>query len=144
MTDPYPDPWRGTPFEGAEVIHTYSRAQALEDGVLVALPEPICREAGFRHPIAVTQRVWEECIHWPETETGMQDEAGRMWDVLFMARLAAGKARDTDRVTYQLHVVPRGEDARDEGPPPLVTLVLHIGPGDTPEPVITIMFPGED
>jgi hypothetical protein len=138
------DPWAGTPFEGAEVIHVYTRAQAIADGELVELPEPICREAGFRYPVAVTRSVWEECIHWPETESGLQMESGRMWDVLWMARCAGLSARQADRVTYQLHVVPRGADASDDGPPPLVTLVLHIGPGDTAEPVITIMKPGED
>jgi hypothetical protein len=138
------DPWRGTPFEGAEVISSYTRADALRDGELVELPEAICQEAGFRFPVAVTRSVWESCIHWPESESGTQMESGRMWDVLFMGSMAGRRAREASRVEYQLHVVPRGEDARDEGPPPLVTLVLHIGPGDTWEPVITIMQPGED
>jgi hypothetical protein len=138
------DPWAGTPFEGAEVIYAYTRADALRDGELVELPEAICREAGFRYPVAVTRTVWESCIHWPESEAGLQDESGRMWDVLWMARNAGLRARQADRVEYQLHVVPRGADASDDGPPPLVTLVLHIGPGDTAEPVITIMLPGED
>lgn len=126
------------------VIHSYSRAQAIGDGALVELPEAVCREAGFRFPVCVTRSVWEACIAWPEDEAGLQDEAGRMWDVLWMGRNAGLRARDADRVEFQLHVVPRGEDARDDGLPPLVTLVLHIGPGDTPEPVITIMQPGED
>lgn len=127
-----------------EPIHVYTRAQAVEDGELVELPEAVCREAGFRFPVCVTRTVWESCIAWPEDEAGMQDQAGRMWDVLWMARNAGLRARDASRVEYQLHVVPRGEDARDDHMPPLVTLVLHIGPGDTAEPVITIMQPGED
>lgn len=131
-------------WDGAEIIHTYSRRQAIEDGTLVELPETVCREAGFRWPVVVTRTVWEQCIHWPEDEQGLQDTQGRMWDVLWMARNAGLRAPNTSRVEYRLHVVPRGEDAKDEGLPPLVTLVLHIGPGDTPEPVITIMFPGED
>jgi hypothetical protein len=131
-------------FDWGPIIHSYTRADALRDGELVALPEAICREAGLMVPVAVTRRVWEECIHWPEDERGMQDETGRMWDVLFMGSMAARAKRGTDRVTYQLHVVPRGEDAKDEGMPPMVTLVLHIGPGDNAEPVITVMFPGED
>ena len=128
----------------AEVIHTHSRAQAIDDGTLVELPEADCREAGFRFPVCVTSSVWESCIHWPADEEGLQDEAGRLWDVLWMARNAGLRARDTDRVQFQLHVVPRGGDASDNEMPPLVTLVMHIGPGDTPDPVITIMQPGED
>lgn len=131
-------------WDDAEVIHAYTRAQAIADGELVELPEAVCREAGFRFPVAATRTVWESCIHWPETETGLQDESGRLWDVLWMARCAGLRVRDASRVEFQLHVVPRGGDASDDEMPPLVTLVLHIGPGDTPDPVITIMLPGED
>lgn len=126
------------------VIHSYSRADALRDGELVELPEAVCREAGFTVPVAATRTVWESYIHWPDTESGLQMESGRLWDVLWMARNAGLRSRNTDRIEYQLHVVPRGEDASDDHMPPLVTLVLHIGPGDQGEPVITIMQPGED
>jgi len=34
------------------VIHTYTRAQAIEDGVLIDVSE-MAREAGFRWPVAV-------------------------------------------------------------------------------------------
>lgn len=40
-----------------EVISVYTRAQALEDGVLVDLSY-LAREAGFRWPLAVTRAVW--------------------------------------------------------------------------------------
>lgn len=45
------------PWTGFEVVSTYTRAQALEDGVLVDLSS-LAREAGFRWPLAVTQAVW--------------------------------------------------------------------------------------
>ena len=35
-------------------IHTYTRAQALADGVLVDAG-PLAKEAGFRWPVALTQ-----------------------------------------------------------------------------------------
>jgi hypothetical protein len=40
------------------VIHAYSRAEALEDGVLVDVTST-AREAGFRIPVALTRAVWE-------------------------------------------------------------------------------------
>lgn len=39
------------------VIHSYSRAQAIEDGVLVDVSS-MAKEAGFIWPVAVTAAVW--------------------------------------------------------------------------------------
>ena len=43
------------------VIMSYTRAQALEDGVLVDAG-PLAREAGFHWPVALTRAVWEDCV----------------------------------------------------------------------------------
>lgn len=76
--------------------------------------------------------------HWP------QDQAGRLWDVLSMARFymrgAARRDPHTDRTALQVYRVPRegrGHKAR------IVSLIAHVGPGDTGEPVITIGFPAD-
>ncbi|MGW9402311.1 DUF6573 family protein, partial [Streptomyces sp. NPDC055642] len=69
-------------------IHTYTRAQALADGVLVDAG-PLAQEAGFRWPVALTQAAHAEAVAWnPEHEAG-QDETGRLWDVLWLATIAA-------------------------------------------------------
>jgi len=39
-----------------DIIFSYTRAQAIEDGVLVDVSE-LAREASFRYPVAVTQGV---------------------------------------------------------------------------------------
>lgn len=44
-------------WDDAEVTCTYSRAQALEDGVLVDVSET-AREAGIKLPVALTATVW--------------------------------------------------------------------------------------
>ncbi|WTE31817.1 hypothetical protein OH735_00045 [Streptomyces sp. NBC_01618] len=41
-----------------EIIHAYTRARALADGVLVAADADLAREAGFRVPVALTSAVW--------------------------------------------------------------------------------------
>ena len=41
-----------------EPISIYTRAQAIEDGVLVDVSES-AREAGFKFPVAVTRTVWD-------------------------------------------------------------------------------------
>lgn len=127
-------------FDAGDLVSRYTRVEALKDSLLFDV-SPEAREAGFSIPVAVTARVWSTCVAWPETETAIQDERGRTWDLVFMAAVAARTAarRQTDRVTFELRVVPRGERV-----PRLTSLVLHIGPGDQGEPVITIMAPGED
>ena len=126
-------------FEDADLIHRYTRAQALEDEVLVDVTET-AREAGFRVPVALTQTVWADCMHWREEDSARvvhQDESGRLWDVLWMARIAARAARGGDRTSFKLHRVPRDGET---GEPMPVALLLDIGPGDEGEPVITIGF----
>jgi hypothetical protein len=43
-----------TVFEEADLIHRYTRADALRDGVLVDV-SATAREAGFRWPVALTR-----------------------------------------------------------------------------------------
>ncbi|NMF90727.1 DUF6573 family protein [Aromatoleum petrolei] len=124
------------------VIYAYSRADATADGVLVDVSEA-AHEAGFRIPMAMTAAAWDDCVQWCEADSKRQtpqDEAGRLWDVVWMAAIAGRNARG-ERVPFQLYRVPRGGRAIR---PRLTTLHLHIGPGDVGEPVITILLPTED
>lgn len=126
-----------------EPISIYTRAQALEDGALVDVSQ-VAGEAGFRVPVALTRAVWADCVEWTDTNSRhqtYQDEAGRLWDVLWMAFQRARRARGSDRVGFQLYRVPRGGRGVR---PRLVSLDMVIGPGDSGEPVVTIMQPGED
>ncbi|WUW68310.1 hypothetical protein OG255_46685 (plasmid) [Streptomyces sp. NBC_01455] len=128
-----------------EIIHAYTRARALADGVLVAADADSVREAGFRVPVALTSAVWEGCVAWNEGDSERQvpqDERGRLWDVLTMCRAAIRRSGGGDgQVTVDLRRVPRDGRARQAQP---VQLVCAIGPGDHGEPVITIMQPDED
>jgi hypothetical protein len=45
------------------------------------------KEAGFRWPVALTRAVWERCVAVPPGVV-CQDEAGRLWDALFLLLLA--------------------------------------------------------
>jgi hypothetical protein len=72
-------------FQESDVISSYSRAQAIEDGVLVDVSQsPEYRELRFRFPIALTRAVWENFVEVPKGVFG-QDVAGRLWDVLNVA-----------------------------------------------------------
>ncbi|MGF6641283.1 DUF6573 family protein [Paraburkholderia sp. MM6662-R1] len=122
-----------------KTISSYTRAQAIADGVLVDV-SALAREAGFRIPVAVISAVWADCVAWTDADSE-RGESGRLWDVLWMGALAAKRARGAQRIPFELHRVPRG--GRGTRPRP-VTLNLHLGPGDDAEPVITILMPEED
>lgn len=124
------------------LIYTYSRADAILDGTLVDVSE-MAREAGFRLPVAITAAAWADSVAWSETDSERQthqDQSGRLWDLLWMAFLTARRAQG-ERVPFQFYRVPRGGRATR---PRLMTLHLHIGPGDASEPVVTILMPNED
>lgn len=131
-------------FTAADIISTYTRAQAIEDGVLVDVSS-VAREAGFRYPVALTRAAWEEFVAWSNEDSVRkgwpQDEAGRLWDVISMARLASKTGDNSDQRLYPVYRVPRAGKVRKAV---RAELKLHCGPGDHGEPVITLLLPHED
>lgn len=120
-----------------EVISIYTRAQAIEDGVLVDVSE-LARVAGFKYPVAVTQGVWSECVRVAEEDKCTQDENGRLWDILNVLLFTIkGKKDNGDEVKFKVRVW-KNKGQED------VELWSKCGPGDDAEPVITIMLKDED
>ncbi len=138
-------------------IFSYSRAQAIADGVLIDLTtatdgkgQRLCPQAGFKVPVAITRTAWAQTIEaggsWrPDGEgevlelKGGQSLTGRLWDLLWMLRVASGNAANSDRVHFQMLVDAEGDGRRET-----VKLWALCGPGDDAQPVITIMVEGED
>jgi hypothetical protein len=125
-------------FENADLIYRYTRAQAIEDGVLIDV-STVAREAGITYPVALTSAAWGRCVAVPPG-VECQDEAGRLWDVLFLLALAIHRSDGGPEVRFGVHV----RDSNREGTPPLVRLKAVWGPGDQGEPVVTVMLPDED
>lgn len=126
-------------FKDLEMISAYSRAQAIADGVLMEVTES-AREAGFRISVALTAAVYADCVAWNnDIECVHQDESGRLWDLLYLAALEARRRRNAQVVPFGMLRIPHHGTK-----PELVQLIMHIGPGDDAEPVLTIMQPGED
>lgn len=126
-----------------DVVHAYTRAQAIEDGELVDVSE-VASEAGFRLSVVVTREVWERYIAWSDADSGAQsyqDESGRLWDVLSMLRFAVRSSKNECVIQYRLHVIPRDGRSRKAK---LTRLKAMIHSGDNGEPVVTIMLPSED
>ncbi len=137
-----PEPANATAF--GPVISVYTRAQAIEDGILVDVSDT-AREAGFRIPVAVTRTVWDRLVALPEGYRGFQDERGRLWDVLSIARHYALRASNSDRVRMCVLVRDIRKDLRDSHRPPRRHFpIVAIGGGDEGEPVVTVMFPEDD
>jgi len=149
------EPEPSDPWEGFEVISTYSRAQAIADGVLVDLTADgetklLVEEAGILLPIAMTTTAFHATVlaGTTENESGEfifpagQSTKGRLWDVLMVLRYsirAANRKGDTDRVTFKVDV-----DTNGDGKHTTVNLWCQCGPGDGGEPVLTVMCEGED
>jgi hypothetical protein len=120
------------------VIYSYSRAQAVVDGMQVEVTKT-AQEAGIRFPVFLTRAVYDAYVTVPPKVSG-QDEAGRLWDILTMARFAILRSRPgCDRLPLALYV--RNDNRR----PYLVRLTAVCGPLeiDDPKPAITIMLPDE-
>jgi hypothetical protein len=63
------------PGRPGDLIHRYTRAEAIADGVLVDVTAT-AREAGIRWPVVRTWTVWERCVSVPPGVV-CQDEARR-------------------------------------------------------------------
>src|SRR5262245_31632100 len=107
--------------ENADLIHRYTRADAIRDGVLIDV-SATAAEVGFRWPVALTAAAWAKCVAVPHG-VACQDEVGRLWDVLALLRFAVSKQGGTE-VRFGVHV---RNDNRDRMPP-LVRLKALCGP----------------
>jgi hypothetical protein len=127
------------PFAGAEVLYAYTRKDALADGVQIDVSE-MAREAGLKFPVYLTRAVWENYVRVPDG-VRCQDENGRLWDLVWMLRIAARRTSGP-QMLFGLHV---RNDNRDRTPP-LVTLKAVCGPRDIDDPAaaITVMLVDED
>jgi len=134
------------------VIFSYTRKQAIEDGVLVDVSET-AKEAGIKLPTALTQAVYEQYVVLSPEMKGLQDESGRLWDILWMFSCAVRAGR-VDGSEGRFDLIVAKPDKGDwqanekvfEGDRErrLVTLKAVCGPNDDATPCITIMRPEED
>ncbi len=128
----------GTDIFGS-VLYAYSRSQAVADGCQIEVSK-VAEEAGIRFPVFLTRAVYDRFVSVPPDVTG-QDEAGRLWDLVWMLRFAIRKAQHGQaRLPFALYV------RNDNKAPRLVKLVAMCGPLDIddPQPAITILLPDED
>ena len=121
------------------VIYAYTRSQAVADGVQVDVTKT-AQEAGIKFPMFLTRAVFDNYVAVPPDVSG-QDEAGRLWDLVWMARFAILRSHGhTDRLPVALYVRNDNRAAK------LVKLIATCGALDIddPQPALTLMLPDED
>jgi hypothetical protein len=122
-----------------EIVSAFTRKQAVADGFQVDVSS-VAREAGIRFPVFINRTAFDAYVTVPPDVSG-QDEAGRLWDVVWMLRFAIRKAQaGQSRLPFALYV------RNDNRAPRLVKLIAMCGALDLddPQPAITVMLPGED
>ena len=134
-----------------DVIYSYTRKQAIEDGVLVDITD-MAKEAGIKYPVAITSTAFFGYVA-PDPMPPGHDLKGRLWDLFSMFKLAA-KRTDGPELLFKVQFVLNGirmgpaerpvKNIDDTWKLVEVTLQAVCGPGDDPAPVVTIMLLDED
>ena len=114
-----------------EVVYSYSRRQALEDGVLVDLSELPISKQHWKIQIATTATVWN-LIEDAIANDG-KDRDGILHDLYCLAKAKIPTKTPTDRINFRGTV---GKTTHN--------FILHCGPGDSPVPCLTLMLPSDD
>ncbi len=121
-----------------KVVYSYTRAQAIADGVLVDVTEQ-ARQSGFKLPVAIGDNLFNGYIVPPDGLEGEgQSLEGRLHDVFEMLKAAASCRWNESRVMFDVIFVMA---------PRMIQKVLILavaGPGDNGEPVLTICLPEDE
>jgi hypothetical protein len=121
------------------VIYTYTRKQAIADGEQIDV-SITAKEGGIRFPMFITRAVFENYVVVPEGVSG-QDEAGRLWDLLWITRMAIKRSlQGANRIPVVLYV---RNDNRSAKRVQLVAVCSALDIDD-PQPAITLMLETEN
>lgn len=119
------------------IIFSYSRQQAIDDGVLVDV-DAIARELGFRIPVVITAALHGSADR--AFSPNFPNVSARERDALVICKLLSQV-----RATIKAHMDKGGESTnrcyfRLEGE----QVIIDVGPGDDARPVMTVMLPEDD
>jgi hypothetical protein len=136
-------------FGQADVISSYTRAEALADGVLVSLS--LAPRFGFRVPVAITAAGHGSAIAWDEQDPRCREIEGMREAAVLRSAVHAAKAltrrqnagepvERPDRIDFTVECIATDGACRVM----TVPFYMTISGGDSGEPVGTIMLIGED
>ena len=122
------------PFNNTEIIYSYSREQAIEDGVLADVSS-YAIELGIKIPVAFTATLMSVILDIPKAHD-YQTQRGRVHDVLFLALLSLKKMIKNQIEISFFNVTLQTSDTEN----PTQSLQMVLSCGDTCEPVLTIGY----
>lgn len=123
------------PFSDSPIIFSYTRADALADGVLIDIT-PTAQTYGFKLPFAISDALYHGYVMPPDGLEGQgQSLEGRLHDLLTLAMVTARKGLEQDRIEFEVLFLMRPGELEK------VLVVLHVGPGDAGEAVLTLCLP---
>lgn len=132
--------------EELPLIYSYTRKQAIEDGVLFDIT-PMASEAGFKVHTVITAGLYHELTPTKEDaeELGQSFE-GRLWDLLAILKFEIVKQSKNapNRIDFEFIMVRARWTPRIPVEKQMLKVWAVVGPGDDREPVMTILLTGED
>lgn len=120
------------------IIFKYTRAQALEDCVLIDI-SALAAERGFRVPVAVTSELYHEYLVPSEEAKDLgQTLDGRIYDMLTIFFFEIRKDSHRNPMKIRVSFLMGEKDVQS----PILKCVID--GGDDGKPVITIMLKNQD
>ena len=135
------------------IVYSYTTKQAVDDGVLIKVDSGILAEIGIKFPVYLTDTVYRRYIEVPADFKDVQDESGRLFDVLYMF---ANSAKNTsDSILYYWFTCLLRKDATTQANEKKsgiskhhkdikLKAVITAQDIDDVSPAIFIMLPSED
>lgn len=121
-----------------DIIHAYTRKQALEDGFQFKVDPDLTAEAGFKVPVYMTSGVNDLITQAVENKNHCNDANGVTWDILSVLMSTIRAARDSSIVKFKVIITGTGRKKYHE-------FLAEIGPVDMDNqaPALTIMLSRE-
>ena len=126
-------------FLDCEVISSYTRADAIQDGTLIDLSAnfPDISRQLYKYQVACTAAVWAVVEAAVANRKHCNDFAGVVWDLLWMSQKGVVKRIDESQHIFRVIITGVGPSKYHD-----FKIMCH--GGDQAEPVLTIMLPEED
>ncbi len=125
-------------FTEDDIISTYTRSQAIEDGYLIDITANHPNEARlFKFPVAMSREVWNIIDSAANNPKTCGSHAGIIFDVLYMSIHGITKRFNESEHLFQVIIVGAGQQTT-------YTFKAICGPADDMTPCITILNEFED
>ena len=124
--------------DGWPIIYSYTRKQAIEDGVLIDVTAQ-AKEAGFKVPVAIGDNLFHRYVTPP---FGLEGEGqsidGRLYDLFIMTHAAIHCQRGESRLLFCVLFLMKPRRTEK------VRVLAVVGPGDEGGLVMTICLPEDE